>query len=971
MKKWFFRLFWALIGIYLLVAVFVLPYLIRTKAPEVVHEITGGTLSIDSVSFNPIVLNLTLEGVRFSTPGGEPLFALRQLDFNLDVVHLLWGRISIEYIRLLSPELYIVQQRDGSFNFDWLMHLGDANATAEPTTGETNTTIPDIVLQDFELEDGRVNFTDLSRPEPLRLEVAPIGLSLTDFKTAGQGKDRFHFYAGTGSSAMLDVKGTVGRFEPFAVKGEVEYNAGKLYLFYHFLQSISKLEVADGRLHFGLTFDVDMAHPADMVINDINASLQRLRIKPKQENGDVLRVGALTAVAGPVYPMRGEAEVGSVTLDRAFVGLERLPDGTLNWQHFFPSKAPAGGTETEANATNAEANSTFNAVIRKIALTNALIRFKDSALSAPATLTVDDANLTLAPVSTELTKPIRFVSRFTVNKRGSVDVNGSVIPEPLHVETDVHVDSLSIVPFSPYVEDKTYARIDDGKVFVSSHIVFTPSDKQPDMKARGNFKLSSLLVNDTRDGMPLASIGGLEAKNYLVEVNPNRLFIDTVGIDAPYANVIVDRNRSLNFAALMKPEKQGEKTEAQAKPASKSDDSEAFPVRIVRVLIGNGAVHFADESLPLPFDTQIHDVKGEVLGISSSRADTTFLNLDGVIDRYGVARAGGSLNTAAPKAFTDISLAFRNIDLHSLTPYSGKFVGRAIDQGKLTVALRYKIVKSKMKGENGLVINQIKLGKTVKSKDAVSLPLDFAIALLEDRDGVIDIDMPVRGDVDNPDFKWGGVVWKAFVNLLTKAVTAPFDLIGAMLGIEGDTLKYIPFEAGSAVIDAASQERLDLLADALDKRPKLGITIQGTYNSAEDSRALKLAALIKEVVGTEAKEKVTAKEALVPGLLEPIYEKRAGKEALEALKTDVAKNESDEVTRAQIYTQRLIDDLIKTQTLPANALAGLAQARETAIRNYLMSKRFVEAARMKAKSPSAVDVKEGFIATQIGLDAAK
>ena len=975
MKKWIWRTIGGVVGLYFVSAVFVLPFLIRMKLPGIVHGITGGTLQIENVSFNPLILDLNLEGVRFTDPKGEPLLSFQRFDINLDAVHLLWGELSIEYIGLYSPRFYIVQLPNGKFNFDWLTHLGDTNASEGSDTSKGGA-LPAVAVGEFELEDGAVVFTDHTQAQPLQVQIEPVGLDLTDIRTDGRGRNRFHFYAGTGSGEMLDVQGGVRNYQPFSAKGKVEYDAGKLYLIYYFLQNYTPLEVAEGRLHFGLTFDADMAHPEQMKVDDIRVALKRLRITQKNHYTDVLRIGEMTVAGGPVYPMRREAAVDSVAFDRVYVGLERLGDGTLNWQHFFPAADPSETVPAEKNVTALpEANATdgdaWNARIREIALRNTLIRMTDRTLAKPAVVSVNDLNLTLGPVTTDLTKPVGFKSRFTVNGRGGVDVNGSATPEPLHADAQLHVDGVALSPFSPYVEDKTFAKLVDGRVSVTSTIAYAPSETKPDLTARGDFRLNDLLVNDVRDGSPLASVAALEAKAYLLELMPNRLYVDTAGIDAFYANVHVDRNKILNFADIMKPSASAEPAAVPAAAAAGTASPEAFPVRIVRTVIKNGAVHFADESLPLPFDTQIHDVGGEVLGISTARDDTTFIRLNGEIDRYGVAKAEGSLNAADPKAYTDINLAFRNIDMHSLTPYSGKFVGRAIDTGKLTVALRYRIVKGKMKGENGLVIEKIELGKKIESEDAVSLPLDFAIALLEDRDGVIDIDMPVQGDVNKPDFKWGGVVWKAFVNLLTKAVTAPFDLIGAMLGIEGDQLKYVPFEPGSAVVDAASRERLDKLADALAKRPKLGLTVQGTYAADRDTEALKRAALVKEALGTKAKESVSATEALVPGLLEPIYERRLGKEALEALKQAVAKLETDEESKARIYGERLTAALIKTQPLPEHALDTLAQSRQQAIADYLVSNRSVEAERIAFKQPKAVKAAEASVATQIGLDAAK
>jgi len=236
---------------------------------------------------------------------------------------------------------------------------------------------------------------------------------------------------------------------------------------------------------------------------------------------------------------------------------------------------------------------------------------------------------------------------------------------------------------------------------------------------------------------------------------------------------------------------------------------------------------------------------------------------------------------------------------------------------------------------------------------------------------VIDIDMPVAGDVDNPEFKWGGVVWNAFVNLLTKAVTAPFALIGSMLGIDGEELKAVPFEPGSAVVDAVARERLDQLAAALAKRPRLGITVTGSYDAEADTHALKRRALVKEALGAEAKENIDARTALVPALLEPMYERRLGAEALETLRAGIEASDADEAEKSALYRDALFETMLETQPLSADALPALANRRAAAIRNYLEINHGVAKERMVTETPKAEEATDGYIDTEIGLDAAK
>lgn len=968
MKKWTIRILAALAFLYITAGFFVLPYLIRTQVPPIVAEKTGGSLQIGGAAFNPLILQLVLEDVRLATPDGAPLFALRRFDADLSMLRLLTGRIVVEHVGVYAPRLFVVQESDGVFNFAALVPKTDAAPETTPEPEANATVLPPLRLKELVIEDGSVDFIDRSRPEPLHLQIEPIGLHLDDIDLGGSGANRIHFYAGTGSGGLLDVKSSVRSFAPLALGGRVDYDAGKLYLAYHFLQNVSDLEVADGRLHAALTFDMNLSDLNATVLDDINVTLARLRIVPKTAHGDVLRIGSMHLGAGPVYPLRQQAKVEEIRFDNLFVAATRMKDGTLDWQHFFPAKAEAKEA-TEGNRT-AETAAPWDVHLDTFAVTDLDVRFEDATLPKPAVLSVDDFNLTVTGISTDLTKPLPFESRFSLNRDGVIESNGTVTPKPTAAAVTYAVRKLGLTPFDPYVEAMSYARLERGNVDVEGKVRYAPSERAADLSAGGDFGLGDLLVTDSRDAMPLLSVGKFEAKAWLFELAPNRLFVDTARMDAFYTNIMVDRNKTLNLATLMKEDAAAEpKAEETTKPAK---PAEAFPVRIVRFIVENGAMHFADASLPLPFDTHIHDVNGEVLGISSLPDDTTYLKMAGEIDKYGVAKADGSLNTANPKDFTDIGVAFRNIELSSYTPYSGKFIGRAIDQGKLSVTLRYKIVEGKMQGDNGLVINRIELGRDIESADAVSLPLEFAIALLEDSDGVIDIDMPVAGDVDNPEFKWGGVVWNAFVNLLTKAVTAPFALIGSMLGIDGEELKAVPFEPGSAQVDAVARERLDQLAKALVKRPKLGVTVTGTFDNTVDTTALKRRALVKQVLGTEAKEDIDARTALVPALLEPLYEERLGEGALETLRNRVdAMEDADEAEKTRAYRSELFETMVETQPLAADATTKLAQRRADAIRSYLAVNHGVEGGRVAEEAPEAAEAADGYIDTVLGLDAAK
>ena len=215
------------------------------------------------------------------------------------------------------------------------------------------------------------------------------------------------------------------------------------------------------------------------------------------------------------------------------------------------------------------------------------------------------------------------------------------------------------------------------------------------------------------------------------------------------------------------------------------------------------------------------------------------MKLDGRVDEYGLAKIDGALNPFDPKANTEVKLVFRNVEMTSLTPYSARFAGYRIDSGKLSVDVQYKINDSRLVGDHRIILDKLTLGEKVESPGAMNLPLDLALALLKDADGKIDIGLPVSGDLDNPQFSYGQVILKAIVNLFTKIITAPFAIIGRLMGVESANLDTVGFEPGSIVLPPPEREKLKQLAEALKKRPNLRLDVQGCFNAKADSDAMK------------------------------------------------------------------------------------------------------------------------------------
>jgi hypothetical protein len=261
-------------------------------------------------------------------------------------------------------------------------------------------------------------------------------------------------------------------------------------------------------------------------------------------------------------------------------------------------------------------------------------------------------------------------------------------------------------------------------------------------------------------------------------------------------------------------------TSAAAAPTA----APAMPMSIKRIVLKSGQANFADLSVKPNFATGIQNLEGTVVGLSSKPNSRAKVDLRGSVDAFAPVSISGEVNVLSAALYTDLTMSFKNIELSTFNPYSGKFAGYNISKGKLTTELHYKVDGRKLDAQHHIIVDQLEFGDKTESKDAVSLPVKLAVALLKDRDGVIDLNLPVTGSLDDPQFKLAPIIWKVFVHILEKAVTAPFALLGSLFG-GGPDLQFVDFQPGAAELDPGATEKARTMVKALDSRPQLKIEI--------------------------------------------------------------------------------------------------------------------------------------------------
>ena len=508
-----------------------------------------------------------------------------------------------------------------------------------------------------------------------------------------------------------------------------------------------------------------------------------------------------------------------------------------------------------------------------------------------------DVSATLKNLSDDLHAPVPFEAALKVAQGGSLDATGSFMPDGSGADARLKLGGLNLAPLQPVLAHYATLRLKSGDLSASATLKYQAKQSGPTLRADGALGIAGFEIDEAQSGERFLSWKSLSAKGIRFGLAPDRLSVKEVRLAQPGAKITVFKDRSVNLATAFK------KQQAPSKAASGS--SNPFPVSVERVRVENGTVDFADMSLVLPFAARVREFSGVVTGISSDPSSRAKMKLEGRVDPAGLARLDGALSPFAPKRFMDLRAVFRNVEMQPMSPYSATFAGRKIASGRVSLDLEYKIKNGKLEGNNKVLLDKFTLGEHVESPNALNLPLDLAIALLTDAQGQINVAIPVSGDVNNPKFGYGNLIWQAIATVIKNIVTAPFRALGALFGGGAAKLDAIAFDPGSARVLPPELDKLKKVARALQQRPKLEVIVDGRYQEALDGEALR-----SEKVGRElaAEQNVKLAPGEEPGpvafddartqrALEKLMVARAGKDAMAQFTTEFEKKAGRKASR--------------------------------------------------------------------------
>jgi len=699
-----------------------------------------------------------------------------------------------------------------------------------------------------------------------------------------------------------------------------------------------------------------------MVMGKNGLALERIHgivseITLKDRNNKVASVGKVALSPSDVALDAHKATLGKLSVDDVAIALSRDASGTIDLLSMFSPlhdkpKPPSPHWDVEWP---------------EVDLAHSSVLWRDAAAPTPASITLADLH---GEVVHGKEGRLNATLKGMLGNTAPIAVEGEFDPANTAIQAKLSLDRAPLSLVTPYMLGKSKLTLRGGTL--STQLAFTSSANKP-WQLSGTSAVANFAILEPGVAEPLLGWQNLALDGLQINSKPLSVNVDRVRVDTPVIRLALDEKRNLNMTKAFAPKTADgapavpptAAPAATSKPASQS----TFVANVRTVAVRGGELDFADRSMTPNFATRIHDLAGTVAGISSDPAHHTIITLDGQVDSFGSAKVRGTL---APLAVTDDSvvlLSFQNIPISSLNPYSETFAGWRIDDGRLNVDLRYALKDKALDGQNKMVIQSIKLGEEVDRPGIKRLPLRLAIALLEDGDGRIDLDLPVSGRLDDPKFSYGHLVAQAIETVIVKVVSSPFRALAAAFGHEG--FDEIDFAAGRAGIAPPEREKLAKLATQMAKRPRLTVDLTGTYDPKVDLHSLarsRIDTAIMTAAGLPPDPDLPVSrpdmdDAATRTATRNLYGSRIGKLALASKMLST----KDDKARYDGFRDELIAAEMKT--VGDAELQKLAADRANAARAQLISTAPELANRVTVGAPKAAEAGKEGIALGIGLDA--
>ncbi|MCG8564507.1 MAG: DUF748 domain-containing protein [Desulfobacterales bacterium] len=938
-------------GLYLLGAGWLLPHFLKPKLENDLSHRFQRTVTLEKLSLNPWTLELALEGFviqelpEVADQTQRPFFRLGGVRVDLDLIHSILSRgVSLDHLEVDSPFVSIFRDESG-FNFRSLVAaLTDGDSTSKEDAPPPG--LPRISIDRFSLVGGSFCFKEKRGDKYCEYPANnELDFTATDF-VLGRGENPMGIQFRGPGGGLLTLDAQVG-IHPLDITGSLDIRKTDLKRLAQFAEHLVPARLDKGFLDFkthfriqrdggGLAWNLSQGElnltDLDLVRGDHSfAGLARLRLPELEVDGRSRRVQA------GMLEFQGCRLLATVD-----------SKGNLNLASHF------SGPEKEGASAAPPTDSPWKWHLKGIDFKEGMVEFVDGMATDGTPWKFNAVSLEIGSLVHTLDQPIPFAFKTEINGRGNLEFKGE--HHGSQTQGQLVLDAFDLAWLTPYVANHLRVDRTTGICRVQGRVGI---DSKPfDARFSGDMSIQEFSLATPRVKTALVGWKNLGIKGLELGSRNGTLLVDAIDLEAPQGRVVKGKDGRTNLSGLLTPK--ADKTDPAPKKTvpSSSESKPPFQVGVARINIKDGAFFFVDRTVSPEFRTSIEAFGGSIKGMDQPD-QAARVNFSGKVDRYAPVSVVGQIKPFAPVAEVDLKLNVKQVEMTSFSPYAATYAGYPIDRGQVEADLDYQILDNQLKGDNRVVVHQLDLGPSSNSPKATALPVKLAIALIQDTRGIIDLDVPVAGDLNDPDVSVGGLVVKAFVNVMVKAIASPFALVGGLVG-KSEAPDHIAFEPGDIKLSPQAATQLKGLVQGLKDRPQLKLSLQGQTSGEADVRAMaraRVTAALAPILGDAFLEPLKGEQfATVPEIqtaLETLYQRETGHPA-QGVREKLAFPDANGLVPPEEKIREEAARLMFTELLahfkPApDALWNLSHDRSRVVKTFLVETGGINASRIYLK----------------------
>lgn len=937
-----------------------------------------------------------------AAPAEAPWLAWDRLQVALESVEPLERRVALGPVGLDGLHLRLSRDAAGQTNLQRMVARLATRPAVAPAKTPAPTAAPPVPpatspaagapspwqfrMASFALRGSRVDWVDASTRPAAALKFDDLQLQLGAVAWPDMPPAPLEM-----SARLADV--------PLNVRGEVSDTRARLQLGLQgwplasaasYMQQVLVPEVA-GALSLDAALEWDAARNGQPMAARIQASrlaLDGLRLGPARQPLAQWKALELSDV-DLAWPAARLA-LGTVRLEEPRVQAGRDAEGRWMFQTWLrerPAQAASSAPSTPELAHVADARAPMPAsaapawqvTVGEVRIERGGLRWTDRAMARPVDLVVSGLDLrlqNLAPLAAvQPDMPLSLQARLAQADRGAdagrLSVNGQLrLPAPdagLRARTRLQLERVPLHGLEPYFGERLAIELLRADASLRGQLDLELTANGPSIQLAADAALEDLRAHSLEPAEELLTWKSLQVRGVRLQTAPGQalqLAVAETVLSDYYARIVIDPEGRINLRGLVRPAPEARTTPAPepapAAVASAPAPAPAPDIRFGPVSLVNGRVLFSDRFIRPNYTANLSELTGTLSAFASRPASPgeplalADLSLKGRAEGTAALDIGGRINPLAQPLALDVQAKVRDLELPPLSPYSAKYAGYGIERGKLSVDLAYRVdPDGQLSASNQIILNQLSFGERIEGSTAPNLPVKLAVALLADRNGVIDINLPISGSLNDPQFRLGPIIVKVIFNLIGKAITSPFALIAGAFAGDGPDMSQVPFAPGSAVLADDGQRQLESVAKALASRPALQLTVMG-HSDLESERAGYQRARLDAQVQAEKRRQLARSGAAVPTTLSV-----SAQEYPELLKevyrrADVAKPRNLVGLAKDIPVADMEKLLMAAVPVTEDAMRELAVARAVAVKDFLSTRSvpedrlFLGAPRVKA-----------------------